>query len=62
MKTVQIGFRGGLPKKERKDLRFGINIEVTTEVKKKGVLAYQGAPQRKTRADYSFRKREGASS
>lgn len=48
--------------KERKELRFGINIEVTTEIKKKGVLAYQGEPQRKTRADYSFRKRGGASS
>lgn len=45
--------------KERKELMFGINIEVTTEIKKKGVLAYQGAPQRKTRADYSFRKRGG---
>lgn len=45
--------------KERKELRFGINIEVTTEMKKKGVLAYQGAPQRKTRAGHSFRKRGG---
>lgn len=62
MKAVQVGYRGGLPMKERKELRFGINIEVTTEIKKKGVLAYQGVPQRKTRADYSFRKRGGASS
>lgn len=29
---------------------------MTTEIKKKGVLAYQEAPQRKTRADYSVRK------
>lgn len=62
MKTAQIGYRGGLSLNERKELRFGINTEVTREIKKKGVLAYQGAPQRKTRADYSFKKRGGASS
>lgn len=50
VKTVQTGYVGGLPSKAQKvrtGTQNGINIETTTKVEKKGVLAYQEAPQRK---------------